>query len=142
MRVPRMSRWSLAAALALLAPILLCVLSTAAFAQAVSPMVRNHVDGNNVDLISGQVIVEVPLVSIGDPASDGLALIQSNIGATIRDNFDGGVATYSTATGGAAQVTIGGSAETFHLDSGSIVNFISDQGSGATLSGSLTYGFV
>jgi hypothetical protein len=108
----------------------------AAMAQTIVapiPSVHPQVDGNGVDLVTGQLSVNSPQVSVGHGAG---ALSRAYMGAQGGDNFYGEI----TANGSVYTVNMGTSSEAFTY-SGSLASpvFTNNQGSGSSLTGTLPH---
>jgi RHS repeat-associated protein len=94
------------------------------------PPIFSAVDERGVDLLSGQIKFQTPSISIGEAGAGGLSYTGTYDAFQYRDNLTGTITT--SGSGGASRtVSIGFSAESF-APSGS--NWISSQGTGATLS--------
>lgn len=109
-----------------------------AHAQSVAPPATHYtIDANGVDVIQGQVFLQSPSISVGQPQFGGLSYFRTYDSGIQdwRDNVTGSI----NSSGSAYVVTLMGAAESFTLASGV---FTSDQGTGATLtlaSGIYTY---
>lgn len=107
-------------------------------AGGAAPPVRSAIDGNGVDLTSGQFTVSTTDVVIGQPDAGGLVHARSFHGSNWRDNHIGTIASDGTTY----TVSFGGGSGTFTLTGGV---FVSDQADGSSLtfnSGTQTYSFT
>ncbi|MEP3074020.1 MAG: hypothetical protein ABJQ26_14605, partial [Maricaulis sp.] len=101
-----------------------CLLAISAFAApsfaqggAALPLVYPAVDGNGVNLPSGDFTTRSPGISIGDPANGGLSYSQNYIGNDWHHSVMAGIASY----GSTYTVSLFSSAETFTKSGSSYV---------------------
>ena len=102
------------------------------------PPIRETVDQNGVDLISGSLVGRTHSVSIGGPGAMGLSWSRSMMSdGSFRDS----TAIILSISGSTYTVSVGGASESFTLSG---TDYISDQKTGSTLSfdGTSTYTYT
>lgn len=108
-------------------------LSTPAFAQQYSPPgtppIRETVDQNGVDLVSGNILAGVHSISIGPPGAAGMSWSRTLTGSA--NGWRDSTAIILSVSGSSYTMSVGGASESFTL-TGS--DYVSDQKTGSTLS--------
>jgi len=102
-----------------------------------TPPVFRHADDNGVDLARGTFTFSVPVASIG-VGEAGLSLV-NHFGAIQADNWNIRFRRSQSGSNATITITLGDSSETFTGGAGA-TSFASDQGTGATLTKSLSAG--